>query len=150
MELCQTGFDEEAELNWKEDRDAALRPCKEIKHVFARTARDSPNVTFLALEVGPGGATVKVSGGRHGPRRVGPDNQAPAAGAGQARHSDALSISLCAGLHSRSFTRPCNCGSLQQDATAQNQHPHNVKMSIVTCSLPAIVPRGRTRRRRAR
>lgn len=48
-----------------------------------------------------------------------------------------------------SITHPCNCGSLQQDDTAQNQHPHNVKMSLVTCSLSAIVPRRRTRRRRA-
>jgi hypothetical protein len=51
LELCQTGVDEEAELQWKEDRDAAQRPCQDIKHVFARTARDSPEVTFLALEV---------------------------------------------------------------------------------------------------
>lgn len=50
QDLCQTGFEEEAELQWKEDREAALRPCAEIKHVFARTARDSPEVTFLALE----------------------------------------------------------------------------------------------------
>jgi hypothetical protein len=51
QELCQTGFDEEPELQWKDDREAALRPCAEIKHVFARTARDSPEVRFLALEV---------------------------------------------------------------------------------------------------
>ena len=50
--VCQTGVDEEAELHWKEDKDDALKPCREIKHVFARTARDSPDVTFLALEVG--------------------------------------------------------------------------------------------------
>lgn len=50
QQLCQTGFDEEPELQWKEDREAAQRPCAEIKHVFARTARDSPDVTFLALE----------------------------------------------------------------------------------------------------
>lgn len=56
QELCQTGFEEEAELQWKEDREAALRPCAEIKHVFARTARDSPEVTFLALEVRHGHA----------------------------------------------------------------------------------------------
>lgn len=51
MEVCQTGFEEEAELQWKEDQVAALAPCGEIKHVFARTARDCPEVTFLALEV---------------------------------------------------------------------------------------------------
>ena len=55
QEVCQTGFEEEAELQWKEDKDAALAPCGEIKHVFARTARDCPEVTFLALEVGAAG-----------------------------------------------------------------------------------------------
>lgn len=49
--VCQTGFEEEAELQWKQDKDAALAPCGEIKHVFARTARDCPEVTFLSLEV---------------------------------------------------------------------------------------------------
>lgn len=48
-EICQTGFDE-AEAQWREDKEAALAPCQEIKHVFARTARDCPEVTFLALE----------------------------------------------------------------------------------------------------
>lgn len=50
--VCDTGLPEEAELNWKEDKEEALKPCQEIKHVFARTARDSPDVTFLAFEVG--------------------------------------------------------------------------------------------------
>lgn len=49
--VCETGLIEEADLNWKEDQEAALKPCQDIKHVFARTARDSPDVTFLALEV---------------------------------------------------------------------------------------------------
>jgi len=48
--VCDTGLPEEAELNWKEDKEEALKPCQEIKHVFARTARDSPDVTFLAFE----------------------------------------------------------------------------------------------------
>ena len=49
--MCDTGLAEEAELQWKDDKQAALAPCTEIKHVFARTARDCPEVTFLALEV---------------------------------------------------------------------------------------------------
>lgn len=49
-EVCETGIGEEAELNWKDDKEKALEPCREIKHVFARTARDSPDVHFLALE----------------------------------------------------------------------------------------------------
>ena len=58
MEVCQTGFEEEAELLWKEDQVAALAPCGEIKHVFARTARDCPEVTFLALEVRTGCGSI--------------------------------------------------------------------------------------------
>lgn len=50
-EVCETGIGEEAELNWKDDKEKAQEPCREIKHVFARTARDSPDVHFLALEV---------------------------------------------------------------------------------------------------
>ena len=50
-EICQTGFEEEAELQWKGEKEAAMAPCTEIKHVFARTARDCPEVTFLSLVV---------------------------------------------------------------------------------------------------
>lgn len=49
--VCQTGFEEEAEIQYKVDQEAALAPCRVIKHVFQRTARDSPDVKFLALEV---------------------------------------------------------------------------------------------------
>lgn len=49
--ICQTGFEEEAEIHYKVDKEAALAPCRVIKHVFQRTARDSPDVKFLALEV---------------------------------------------------------------------------------------------------
>ena len=49
--VCQTGFEEEAEIHYKVDQEAALAPCQVIKHVFQRTARDSPDVKFLALEV---------------------------------------------------------------------------------------------------
>ena len=49
--VCQTGFEEEAEIHYKVDQEAALAPCQVIKHVFQRTARDSPDIKFLALEV---------------------------------------------------------------------------------------------------
>lgn len=49
--ICQTGYEEEAEIHYKVDREAALAPCRGIKHVFERTARDSPDVKFLALEI---------------------------------------------------------------------------------------------------
>ena len=49
--MCDTGLAEEAELHWRDDQKAALARCTEVKHVFARTARDCPEVTFLALEV---------------------------------------------------------------------------------------------------
>lgn len=49
--LCQTGFEEEAELQWKVDQQQVLAPCADLKHVFARTARDCPDVVFLSVEV---------------------------------------------------------------------------------------------------
>ena len=49
-EVCQTGL-EEVEHHWKEDKEAALNPCKKLKHVLQRTARDSPDVRFVTLEV---------------------------------------------------------------------------------------------------
>eukprot|EP00884_Botryococcus_braunii_P011284 jgi/Botrbrau1/20156/Bobra.0173s0057.1 len=47
---CDSGLSEEAELQWKEDREAAMDRCKNVKHVFQRVARDSPDVIFLQLE----------------------------------------------------------------------------------------------------
>lgn len=47
--VCQTGLDEEPELHWKADQDAAMRPCIGIKHTFSRIARECPDVRFLAL-----------------------------------------------------------------------------------------------------
>ena len=49
--VCMTGLDEEPELHWKADREAALQPCVNIKHTFARTARECPDVVFLSLQV---------------------------------------------------------------------------------------------------
>jgi hypothetical protein len=49
-EVCQTGF-EEVEHHWKEDKEEALIPCRKLKHVLQRTARDSPDVRFVTLEV---------------------------------------------------------------------------------------------------
>ena len=49
-EVCMTGL-EDVEHHWKEDKEAALNPCKKLKHVLQRTARDSPDVHFVTLEV---------------------------------------------------------------------------------------------------
>ncbi len=49
--MCQSGLGPEAELHWEEDKKASLSRCANLKHVFARTARDCPDVTFLTLEV---------------------------------------------------------------------------------------------------
>jgi hypothetical protein len=48
--ICQTGEEEEAELQWKEDQQAALEPCRKLKHTFQRIARDCPDVSFLAAD----------------------------------------------------------------------------------------------------
>ncbi|KAL4424978.1 hypothetical protein ABPG77_002863 [Micractinium sp. CCAP 211/92] len=48
--VCQTGFDEEPELHWKADRQAAMDPCRGLKHAFARIARECQDVVFLSLE----------------------------------------------------------------------------------------------------
>ncbi|KAK9916781.1 hypothetical protein WJX75_006936 [Coccomyxa subellipsoidea] len=50
-QMCQSGLGPEAELHWEEDKKASLSRCANLKHVFARTARDCPDVTFLTLEV---------------------------------------------------------------------------------------------------
>lgn len=52
-QMCQSGLGPEAELHWEEDKKASLSRCANLKHVFARTARDCPDVTFLTLEVQP-------------------------------------------------------------------------------------------------
>ncbi|KIZ03161.1 hypothetical protein MNEG_4795 [Monoraphidium neglectum] len=48
--VCMTGLDEEPELHWKGDKEAALRPCENIKHTFVRTARECQDVVFLSLQ----------------------------------------------------------------------------------------------------
>jgi thioredoxin-like negative regulator of GroEL len=50
QQVCQTGWEEEAELQWKDDRKRALEPCLQLKHTFQRTARDCPDVVFLMVE----------------------------------------------------------------------------------------------------
>jgi hypothetical protein len=49
-EQCESGLGAEAEMQWKGERRAALSRCANLKHVFQRTARDCPDVTFLTLE----------------------------------------------------------------------------------------------------
>lgn len=52
--VCQTGLEEEAELQWKADQKAALAPCQGVKHAFQRIARECPDVRFLSLNVSRG------------------------------------------------------------------------------------------------
>lgn len=59
--VCMTGLDEEPELHWKADQDAALQPCRSIKHAFQRTARESKDVVFVSVHVG--GARGRHGGG---------------------------------------------------------------------------------------
>eukprot|EP00775_Hariotina_reticulata_P006991 gene6991-7205_t len=47
--VCQTGVDEEPELQWKADKQAAMMPCANVKHTFQRIARECTDVKFLAL-----------------------------------------------------------------------------------------------------
>ena len=51
-EQCDSGLAAEAELQWRGEQRQALNRCANLKHVFQRTARDCPDVTFLTLEVG--------------------------------------------------------------------------------------------------
>lgn len=51
--VCQTGLEEEAELQWKQDQQAALAPCQNIKHTFARIARECKDVRFFQINVSP-------------------------------------------------------------------------------------------------
>ncbi|KAL4457874.1 hypothetical protein ABPG75_012739 [Micractinium tetrahymenae] len=48
--VCQSGFDEEAELQWRADQRAAMEPCRGLKHSFARISRECQDVAFLSLE----------------------------------------------------------------------------------------------------
>ena len=56
---CDSGLEAEAELHWEQDKRAALSRCANLKHVFQRTARDCPDVTFLTLEVSFKGSTIQ-------------------------------------------------------------------------------------------
>jgi hypothetical protein len=47
--VCQTGLEEEADLQWELDKRAALQPCLAIKSALQRTARECPDVVFLSL-----------------------------------------------------------------------------------------------------
>jgi hypothetical protein len=49
--LCQSGF-EEAEFQWKVDKEASMAPCRDIKHSLQRIARECPDVKFLSMQVG--------------------------------------------------------------------------------------------------
>lgn len=55
QQVCESGYDEEPELHWKEDKkekdEQLWGMCRNIKHVFQRTARECPDVKFLALDV---------------------------------------------------------------------------------------------------
>jgi hypothetical protein len=53
-DVCDSGLCEEAEAVWKEEAKAleaeAKQRCLDVKHAFARTARDCPDVEFLSLD----------------------------------------------------------------------------------------------------
>ncbi len=54
--MCETGIDEpEPEIHWKLDAERAhalrMAKCTAVKHVIQRTARECPDVVFLAIEV---------------------------------------------------------------------------------------------------
>ncbi|KAJ9512903.1 hypothetical protein QJQ45_029115 [Haematococcus lacustris] len=63
--LCETGFDE-PELHWKGDQRLVAAKqqaaCENVRHTFARVARECPDVKFLEIDVedGPGGDAVKA------------------------------------------------------------------------------------------
>ncbi|KXZ49120.1 hypothetical protein GPECTOR_23g5 [Gonium pectorale] len=53
--VCQTGIDDpEPEIHWKLDaekaREQQLAKCTAVKHVIQRTARECPDVSFVAIE----------------------------------------------------------------------------------------------------
>jgi hypothetical protein len=61
--VCQTGLEEEAELQWKQDQQAALAPCQNIKHTFARIARECKDVRFFSINVSRTDQPWPYSGG---------------------------------------------------------------------------------------
>ena len=66
--ICDSGLCEEAEAVWKEEARAleaeAKQRCLDVKHAFARTARDCPDVAFLSLDAdgGPGERAARELG----------------------------------------------------------------------------------------
>jgi hypothetical protein len=86
-----TGLDEEPELHWRADQEAALRPCVSIKHTFQRTARECPDVVFLHVSVG-----ARERGVRPLPRAAAAGEEGVTQGWGGA-----------AGLRSAAGKRPC-------------------------------------------
>lgn len=66
--ICDSGLCEEAEAVWKEEAQAleaqARQRCLDVKHAFARTARDCPDVEFLSLDAdgGPGERAARELG----------------------------------------------------------------------------------------
>ena len=49
--MCQTGVEEEAEVQWKVDKATLMAPCLNVKHAFQRIARECPDVKFVAVNV---------------------------------------------------------------------------------------------------
>lgn len=45
--VCETGLEEEAEVQWRRSQEEVMRPCNNVKHVFQRTARNCKDVIFL-------------------------------------------------------------------------------------------------------
>ena len=45
--VCETGLEEEAEVQWRRSQEEGMRPCNNVKHVFQRTARNCKDVIFL-------------------------------------------------------------------------------------------------------
>lgn len=50
-QVCQTGLDEEPELQWESEKRAALQRCSGLMPSLQRIAAECPDVRFLAAEV---------------------------------------------------------------------------------------------------